>query len=379
MLLPVITQLRSAGHETIVLALTSAQGVMQQAGLPYIGFKDLVQPGDEAALAHGEKLARDLPTPPIDTAETAAYLGLSYYDLEVRLGKDNAAALYAQKNRQGFEPVTIMRRALEKYRPDLLVVTSSPRAEKAAAHAARELGIKSACLVDLFGKFTTWASDASYADKLLVFSNVTRDFFINHGRPAHDIIVTGNPALDRLADPAWRGKGEAWRAAHGWQNNKIIFWASHAEPAPHEDLPDRIDAAVWDAVSKHPDWRLLVRFHPSEAPRPFPKDDRIYISPKTEEVTPLVYACDASVIINSTVGLEAAIITKPLISVDMSVFTPFTPFDDMGISRGAKTLEHIAPLLDEAIQRGCYQRSNLSISGNATQAVTTALLHMVHS
>ena len=377
MLLPVITRLQTLGHETTILALTTAQTALQQKNIPYIGFADVIRPGDEAALAHGATLARDLPTPPLDAAETAAYLGLSYLDLETRHGKEQAAAIYAEKGRQGFEPVTILKRALEKYRPDIVVVTSSPRAEKAAVLAARELGIPSACLVDLFGRFTTWACDPGYADKLLVFSNVTRDFFIEQGRPAQDIVVTGNPAMDRLANPIWQEKGQAWRKAHGWENKKIIFWASHAEPAPHEDLPAKIDAAVWKAVEKHPGWALLMRFHPSEAPRPFPASDRIYISPKTEEVTPQIYACDACVIINSTVGLEAAILSKPLISVDMSVFTPVTPFDAMGISTGAKTLDQIEPLLEAAIARGPYRRNGLTIAGNAAENVVQELLKML--
>lgn len=377
MLLPVIRRLQALGHETIILALTTAQGVLKQQGIPYIGFADLLEKEDEAALEKGKQLAADLPTPPLDIHETAAYLGLSYHDLEVRHGIELAAQIYAEKNRQGFEPITILKRALIKYKPDMVVVTSSPRAEKAAAHAARECGIPSVCMVDLFGRFTTWASDNNYTDKLLVFSAVTRDFFIENGRAEKDIVITGNPSMDRLADPQWQIKADEWRAARGWNNKKIIFWASHAEPPPYEALPRDIDLAVWNAVEPNEDWALLVRFHPSEAQRPFPESDRIYISPKEEEVTPLIYACDACVIINSTVGLEAAILTKPLISVDLSVFTPVTPFDDMGISRGAKSLAEIKPLIEEAIERGNYQRDNLNIVGNATEAVVRELIAML--
>ena len=377
MVMPVILRLRGLGYKTIVLALTTAQQVLEKSGIPYIGFADLVQPGDEYALEMGKKLADDLPTPPLNAAETFAYLGLSYSDLEDRLGKHEAAALYAQKGRQCFEPITVLKRALQKYAPDMVVVTSSPRAEKAAAIAARELGIPSVCIVDLFGRFTEWAADPAYTDKLLVFSNIARDFFIARGRSEKDIIVTGNPAMDRLSDTKWQSKAQQWKAERGWEYNPIVFWASHAEPAPNESLPADIDRAVLDAVSKHPDWRLIVRFHPSEPVRFTDAGPQVYVSPSSEEVTPLIYACDVCVIINSTVGLEAAIIQKPLVSVDLSVFTPITPFAQMGISIGITSLSDMDACLTEALKRGPYQREGLTAVGDATTTVTNAIVSML--
>lgn len=377
MLKPVIERLKALGHETVVLALTAAQTALDKTDIKYIGFADLVIPEDEGALQVGRRLACDLPTPPINWLETAAYLGLSYQDLEERLGRAEAASLYSQKGRQCFEPVSVLERALKKFKPDMVIVTSSPRAEKAAALAARHLNIPSVCLVDLFGRFTTWASDPAYTDKLLVFSNYTREHFIQQGRPDKDIVITGNPAMDRLSDPAWRLKGKQWRKEQGWSDKIIIFWASHAEPSPNQDLPAKIDEMAWQAVKQHEDWRLIVRFHPSEAPRELPDDPRIYISNKAEEITPLIYACDACLIINSTVGLEAALIEKPLVSVDLSVFTPDTPFADMGISQGAKSLDQIPTILADAVKRGPYQREGLKLIDNATEKVIATVLELI--
>lgn len=377
MLLPVIRALRARGQECIVLALTAAQPVMRQLGEPFIGFADLAEPGDEDAIKLGEKLAKDLPTPPIDTRETFAYLGLSYADLDRRLGKEEAAARYAKEGRYCFEPRTVLERALKRYTPDMVVVTSSPRAERAAIVAARALGIPAVCMVDFFGRHLPEAADPAYADKLLAFCDMARDFFIGKGRPPGDIIVTGNPAMDRLAETGWQEKGRAWRAARGWQDKHIVFWASQAEPPPAADLPARIDAAVLAALTRHPDWRLIVRFHPGEAPRFAEAGPNVHVSPISEALTPLLFACDACLIIHSTVGLEAALIGKPVVTVDMSVNTPLAGFSEQDISIGARRIEDIETCLMQALVRGTFHPPGLPPVGHATGAVTEAILSML--
>ncbi len=348
MQIPVIRQLQAQGCECVVLALTTAQPVMRRLGMAYIGFADLVEPGDEEALALGKILSADLPTPPIDEAETRAYLGLSYRDLEWRLGKNEAAELYARKNRQGFEPVTVMTRALLKYAPDVVVVSSAPRAEKAAVIAARQLGIPAAIMIDLFGPSCPWAVDAHYADLLLVFSEITRDYLVAQGRPAEDIVVTGNPALDHLSDTVWQGRAKAFLEAQGWENNPVILWASNPQLPGHEALPEAVEAELLRLLQKHPEWRLVARFHPSERRRAI-RSPQVYTSTGGEELAMLLHASDCCVTINSTVGLEAACIGKAVVSVDYAVTPHLKPLEALGISLSAGSMEAVEDCLMRAL------------------------------
>ena len=61
MLMPVMRALRLRGDVSIrILALTTAHAVATKEGFETIGFTDLWQDGDEAARAHGKRLAEGL-------------------------------------------------------------------------------------------------------------------------------------------------------------------------------------------------------------------------------------------------------------------------------------------------------------------------------
>ena len=199
MLLPVAQRVRELGlARPLMLALTTAEAVSRQAGLETVGFADFAGPDDGEALQHGALLAAQLPTSPVHAAQSTAYLGLSYADLQASLGKEGAAQAYAQYGRQCFHPLPTMRRILRTLAPSLLVTTNSPRAERAAVEAARELGIPAACLVDLFAvDEKVWIGRPGYADRVCVLNEQVRQMFIDEGRAPADIVVTGNPGFDR--------------------------------------------------------------------------------------------------------------------------------------------------------------------------------------
>ena len=168
MLVPVIKELqRHDNLELVVLGLTTAGLVLKNNNIPYIGFKDLLNDNDYA-LKWGKKLVRKNDAHNlVSYKESVAYMGLSYVDLENEYGKEMAAKLYSEKGRQVFNPMNTIRRFLEEESPDLLVATNSPRAERAAINVARELGIASVCLIDLFAlQAVKWIGRSGYAGRL---------------------------------------------------------------------------------------------------------------------------------------------------------------------------------------------------------------------
>jgi len=140
MLIPEAQALQASGRaQPVVLALTTAAPVARAAGLDVVQFKDFVQPGDEAALTRGRQLVQDLGGAVSDPDESAAYLGLSYADLEADLGTGAAEAEYRRRGRQAFLPVRTLTRILQTLRPDVVVATNAPRGERAAIVAAGPL------------------------------------------------------------------------------------------------------------------------------------------------------------------------------------------------------------------------------------------------
>ena len=106
MVLPVVSWLqRSKALDIKVLALTTAAPIFKGAGIPCLGFRDFLDFGDAAALAWGERLLEGNNSEVTADDESIAYLGLSYVDLQDRLGVAGAEAAYSRHGRQAFHLV----------------------------------------------------------------------------------------------------------------------------------------------------------------------------------------------------------------------------------------------------------------------------------
>jgi len=355
MLAAVAKALRDAGRRFTFLGLTTARAYLDRLGIPSIGFKDL--PGAESPEVQtwGERLARELPPGDIVAHdESVAYLGLCFRDLVESYGEGQAMTLYRREGRQAFLPVTTMRGAIDMLRPDVLVATNSPRAERAAIVAAGQLGVPAICVVDLFILHEAkWIGQPAYARRVCVLNDHVRQRLLDYGRSPDEVIVTGNPAFDRLTTPETVHAGVRLRRARGWNDDLItVLWASQIEAARHPftdrvgdpSLPRRIERYLRDFVAENPGYRLVVRYHPSER-EVFIRQPFVEFSPTSEDIAALLHAVDVVVVTASTVGLEASLAGRPVISVDDSVITADVPYSAMGISIGVPKLECLGPAL----------------------------------
>ena len=172
MLLPVANRARSLGlADCTFIGLTSARPEVEAQGFRCLGYKDFVRSTDSVAIGRGEQLAAQLSHASIDKHESAAYLGLNYAELEATHGAVEASRMYSRYGRQVFAPRSLMRRFISEVSPDLVIATSAPRSERAAIEAARDLGLPSACLVDLFAlDEIAWVGQPGFADRILVLN-----------------------------------------------------------------------------------------------------------------------------------------------------------------------------------------------------------------
>lgn len=344
-LLPVARRVAALGiARPLYLALTTAAASVRAAGIEAIGFADLLDKEDTYALRIGEQLARALQVNAIDMNESVAYLGLSYAALEAQLGPADAAQQYARYGRQAFLPHTVLKRALQRFTPELVVTTNSPRAERAAIEVARTEGVPAVCLVDLLG---IWERDLlvqpDYADALCVLSEGVRRQLVEAGRSAGDIHVTGNPAFDGIADDSVLRAGAACRARSGWEGLHVLLYASSPEPrhipgivaAGDPSLPRRIETALVRAVESNPELALWVRRHPSEAAcdtEAWIGHPRIRVGPPDVSLHALLHACDEVIVTVSTVGIEAWLAGVPVVQVLGSILDHLSPYVELGVA-----------------------------------------------
>lgn len=359
MLAPIAQALASAGRPFTFLALTTARAALDNIGIPSIGFRDLPEAAEPDAQRWGRELAGNLPSKgPVAPEETIAYLGANFRDLVAEHGEAEAHRRYAEAGRQAFLPVSTLRRAIARIAPNLVVATSAPRAERAAILAARQLGIHSVCTVDLFARQEVqWIGQPGYATRVCVINDSVRRMLLERGRMPEEVLVTGNPAFDRLTSPEAMQGGAQLRRDRGWDDGrKIVLWASQIEPARHpfEDLtgdpslPRQVERTLRALVAANSGLRLVVRYHPSELVE-FEPAPRVDFSPVSESITKLLHAVDVVVVTASTVGIEAAISGRPVVSVDSSVLTPDMQYATMGVSQGITQMQDLGPAVFNAL------------------------------
>ena len=385
MLLPVFNKLcNQEVYDCDYLALTTAGNVLEGARVPYLGFKDLIEPGDEQALAYGRELvgeASDSMAVPYE--EGIAYMGLSFWDLVQRYGAEEADRIYRDEGgRQAFYPITPLRRFLDKKQPDLVVTTNSPRAEQAAIDAATELGITSVCVVDLFAfQEVRWIGQPGFATRVCVLSEFVRQMMVDAGRGEDEVVVTGNPAFDNLSSVRNSNAGQSFRVKKGWRDDEqVVLWASNVEPKVHPfsqiegdpELPRQVEAQLLQLIQQHNNIRVVFRPHPNDPYRPDTLPDRAEVSTSAEDLDTLLAAVDCVVVLSSTVGLQAALMGKPLVNIKLSIFSRDAPYDDMGLSIGVDDVVQLNPSILRALAEG-QAGTGLPGTGTATDKVVSVI------
>jgi len=370
MLAPVARELLAKKYNVLFLALTTAGAYLDRLGIPHIGYKDLPGADAQETLTIGRQLLRDLPpSTAVPEAESLAYLGLNYRDLINAYGEDVASALYSEKGRQAFLPVELFCGWFKSLSPLAVLATNSPRSERAALEAARILRIPSVCTVDLLAKQEIeWIKSPNYASRICVLNDHVRDMFVDKGCQPDSVVVTGNPAFERLQLDETRESGREIRASKGWgKDDIVVLWASQVEPEFHPfalgksgdpTLPRRIESSLRQLVAIDHRFRLVIRYHPSECIEFLDGQDRVQLSPAIEDLVGLLHAVDVVVIITSTVGLEAHLAGAYVVSVTGSVFSEDLPYGEMGIADEVCSIDSLAGKLAD-LSSSCLNDARL--------------------
>jgi hypothetical protein len=388
MLVPIIKELQKKDNlKLVVLGLTTAGLVLKKNNIPYIGFKDLLEFDNHYARKLGVKLVnKDSLHPSILYEEAVAYIGLSYVDLENEFGNKKAAELYKEQGRQIFNPFFTMRKFLHKESPDLLIATNSPRAESAAFSAAKDLGIPSICLVDLFAlREAKRIGVAGYASKICVLSQVVKDTLVKLGGFEKDIIVTGNSAFDALLE--YRDRSAYFKEKFNFNRyHKVILWISQQEPVFDFNsgrrgdslLPRKVEKELIGIAKKNPYWKIIFRQHPNEMVNYDYLPENILISNPKVQLPELLSAVDVVVTMTSTVGLEAIILDKQLITIDLSIFKEYMPYSKMGLSYGINDLGKLEDAILSVTTNRIKEKSTLCF-GSATNNILSIIKGCLNS
>ena len=336
-----------------ILALTTGGVYLDSLGYPFLSYRDFVTPEDERAHAHGTRLAASMHTPEtgIPLEESVAYLGLSFADMEDRVGEAEAQRLFAEQGRHAFLQTGVLRRVFDKVDPTLVITTNSPKSERAAVRVARERGIPSLAVEALFGFQTLGQLEG---DRICVLCDLAAENLVDGGVPRESIRVTGVPIFDRLV--AERGPLDLeYRANHvgTFQNRRAVLWIDQSaywltsENRRHvkDEAEIQSDLDTLLAACEQVDADLMIRPHPSQSHQTFldwlEGKDRVHFVPSTP-LHRLIRSSDLIVTRTSTVGLEAALMGRAVLAIDPEPGLTNLPIADMGLALGVPRIEDLA-------------------------------------
>jgi hypothetical protein len=335
---------------------------MARQGIPAFGYERLLEPGDTAAET-GRRLLADSfnPESGISVAESVAYLGLCFDDLVARLGAVEAWRRYKRYGRHAFLPTGPLRRAIELVRPDVVVTTNSPKSERAALLAARELGVAAIYIEDLLGIHTGAHLEivpAAVADRYCVGSEIAAENVALRYGVGRDLIrMTGNPAFDRLADlgPQHRNQG---RRELGFGDEETVV--AYMDPAA---TPPEVVARIAVEVARIPRSRFVVRRHPNNRAT----DASAYLAAINPGVTLaerisldfLLMATDVVIAVASTTALEAVLVGRRVVQLGSATGIPAVtgdraedlPLYAYGAAKKIESLAELATAVQEVLGR----------------------------
>ncbi|HIF9454005.1 TPA: hypothetical protein ACX6SX_003452 [Photobacterium damselae] len=347
-------------YDVKILALTTAGEFLDSLSIPYLTFKDYSELFEENVRSYGEVLINSLSSiNKISSENSIYYLGCSFSELVKEHGEEEAYHIFNTKGRVAFLPVDTLFKILSFEKPDIVLTTNAPRAERAALIAARSLGIKSICIND-----NLWISGGAreivtkgLADTICVLSDSIK-VKLSMINPLVNIEVTGTPVFDEL-------KCKSKYLINKSKEIKTILLADCDLPETHPLYPGVVaDPNLGNRIRKQLDflavkrsWNVIFRAHPSQSLE-YSDYKNIIISKQTDSLLELLADTDIVVTAISTVGIEGLFCGAGLVSIEGTVYGKENSYFDYGLSSPVFSEFDLEEAIDAQLSRRKKDETN---------------------
>jgi hypothetical protein len=348
MIMPVIVALQEYPIDIQVIALTGSYKIFQENNIPCKSFKDYLDPTNTEAIKWGKTLASEMQNTSIPIDETIAYLGLSFTDLIDQLGEKKAVQAYKEKQRHAFLPIHTLKKIINDVQPDLVVTTNSPRAERAAIMVAKERGIPTLSLSDLFclSDFFVMESDVVTVLDKQAMTNLKKSGVKSN------IVVTGNPSFDGLLPKRHFFKdivaeGLLWVDSPATWDLSVKKLYSRSDEEIVGDLDSMKEAAMRNNL------KLLIRAHPSQNIALFAD----WVERQNSSDISLVHDIDLLDLLaqnlivsgySSTVLLQAVFVGRVVVQIAYQGRSGNLPLGDLGLAWLVREKSELFSIISEA-------------------------------
>lgn len=256
--------------------------------------------------------------------------------------------------------------AIDREKPDLFLAIEVNYILRNAVRYCRELGIKS--LIVQHGtpnKYSLHAFAPFEADCFAAWGDFTRDFLVRNGVNSERIVVTGGPVFDKTCslkpdrDKIYRDIGLNPKI------KKLIIFTTQGSGrgsgpgnCPTEEEIETGITEICIAVSHYPDAQLLFQVHPEQIIKYVQEladkagcssDGNIKVI-KYHDTEALMAISDGVITFFSTTAIDALILGKPLMLINLSDDKGFFPFVPMKAAFSAYAKEEIQPTFKRLLE-----------------------------
>ena len=206
------------------------------------------------------------------------------------------------------------------------------------------------------------------------------------GYPEDAVVVTGQPRYDRMIDL----DHESVRAklVEGWHldsSKKIVLWTTQCHN--FSDAENKLNFhVVFDSISLIENIQLVIKQHPGEPERydtmirehlaGYSLD--VHIIAKNADTLGLLAVSDLVLLLNSTTGLEAVALRKPLIVMNLGGQPDIVNYVQEGVACGVYKAEYLKSTIEQLLhddtclaqnREKFIQRYLYKVDGKATERV----------
>lgn len=364
MIIPVVKELLRSGFHVQVLGLTTARSVLIKNDIKCVGYfhyRFLFEDWEKIK-AIGENLVKGLPcNDDIPIEESVAYMGLSYWDLEQKLGRTEAFELYKLKGRYCFNQTTILEKIISYEKPDYLITTNSPRSELASLIASNSLKIPNGCIIDQYHEATygNRFKESHFIDHFFVplpeDKNNLQELGINESR----ISISGNPAFENHFDIQYINESNQLIERYFKEKSIVLTYACTPTYSDYFYIDNDVINYLQKLVRKHQNIGIIVRFHPNDKITSEFKDN-IFFSNSSQNIASILHSSDIIVSQGSTVGLEGKVLGKKIIQLhDSRLKEPICDQTSMGVATKIQRLDEIEQVVMQYSKSNGIQKDEL--------------------
>lgn len=305
--------------------------------------------------------------------DTIAYYGCGMYDLIQKYGEEKAAEMFREQERKAFLPTIVMTKILENIGPDVVVVTTSPRMEKAAGIAAEKRKIPVVRINDL-----PVTEQPGYACTMCVMNEWARQYAVNVARhPAERVVVTGQPVFEEEMSVDER---ELERVSHSLQtrdfDHVVCFFTSNGQDET------AVLRKVKEIAGRMPETLFIIKLHPNQDIREYRYTEQKNVVLRKDSAIFHIHLCDLAITTFSTTGIETALLDKPLIELNFTGRPYAMDYSEMGIAALVDDLNKLEPAIRDLLDSCSLSYRKLKQSRkwfkngeNARESIGKVILH----